>query len=639
MKRHKTREVVLNTPFSAEQYSNILDSLNGAIGNRVEAERQLAAFQVDDLDEDLDPNEVQERLNQLNTTEQAELTAAEEDHNQQVGDIETRFQSATSAIENTAFRQKSEAEEHYQQQTADVEDQYDENRWIMTSLVDESADNNPKKQLETFRTQIERRQERLSADCEELKSLSDQAVEMVQNRRHWREEPFSLPRGPGANREEMETRFDEAAQEAREQFKKLQSQFLSRMLSGTGLIWVGLLLWLPAFGVLAGLVHPEALGLNNLSGTAWLVTSAGVTFALTAFIIMILWFTAARKTWEAFQPFRIHVSDAFQNQKQWRKVAKNELARMEESCEQRHQAMVKHRENSLKRFTSERDEKLQSFIQERRTTLSRIEQTRATQLQAIQETHDHERATAERTHQNRIAQIQSSYETEREQLIGELERQQKEKARQIHECQTRLQSDWNSAITQFQEMSEYLTGESQNRFPSWQEILDETWKPATQVPDGIPLGNYVLNLDHLPNGLPEDPAYLPETTAFSLPTVLPFPHSPSFVLKTGEGGRTEADAIQQAALLRLMSGLPPATVRLTICDPVSLGEPFSAFMHLADYDELLITNRIWTESAHIDEQLAKLTEHLENVFQKYLRNEFETIEEYNQKAGEVAEPY
>ena len=30
---------------------------------------------------------------------------------------------------------------------------------------------------------------------------------------------------------------------------------------------------------------------------------------------------------------------------------------------------------------------------------------------------------------------------------------------------------------------------------------------------------------------------------------------------------------------------------------------------------------------------------MENVIQKYLRNEFETIEEYNAQAGEVAEPF
>jgi hypothetical protein len=202
-----------------------------------------------------------------------------------------------------------------------------------------------------------------------------------------------------------------------------------------------------------------------------------------------------------------------------------------------------------------------------------------------------------------------------------------------------MQSAWQSGIGQIAEASRELCQQSQAEFPTWEEILEETWEPPTEVPQGIRLGSYVMDLNRLPQGMPSETEHIPENTAFSLPAVLPFPHSPSFVLKTAGGGRGEAVAIQQAALLRIMSHLPPATVRLTICDPVGLGEPFSAFMHLADFDELLISTRIWTESAHIEEQLAKLTEHLENVFQKYLRNEFETIEEYNRKAGEVAEPY
>src|SRR5262249_35570535 len=34
-----------------------------------------------------------------------------------------------------------------------------------------------------------------------------------------------------------------------------------------------------------------------------------------------------------------------------------------------------------------------------------------------------------------------------------------------------------------------------------------------------------------------------------------------------------------------------------------------------------------------------LTVHMENVLQKYLRNQFETLAEYNEQAGEVAEPF
>ena len=92
---------------------------------------------------------------------------------------------------------------------------------------------------------------------------------------------------------------------------------------------------------------------------------------------------------------------------------------------------------------------------------------------------------------------------------------------------------------------------------------------------------------------------------------------------------TRRCASLQNVMLRLLTTLPPGKVRFTIIDPVGLGENFAAFMHLADYDEQLVTSRIWTEPAHIEQRLADLTEHMENVIQKYLRNEFASIEEYN----------
>ena len=95
----------------------------------------------------------------------------------------------------------------------------------------------------------------------------------------------------------------------------------------------------------------------------------------------------------------------------------------------------------------------------------------------------------------------------------------------------------------------------------------------------------------------------------------------------------------QAVMLRLLMTIPPGKLRFTIIDPVGLGENFAAFMHLADYQESLVTNRIWTDPRHIEQRLADLSEHMENVIQKYLRNEFESIEQYNQFAGEIAEPF
>jgi hypothetical protein len=95
-----------------------------------------------------------------------------------------------------------------------------------------------------------------------------------------------------------------------------------------------------------------------------------------------------------------------------------------------------------------------------------------------------------------------------------------------------------------------------------------------------------------------------------------------------------AESQREAALAAIETLL-----RFTFIDPVGLGQNVAAFMKLADYDENLVTSKAWSEPHHIEQQLAALSEHMENVIQKYLRAQFKSIEEYNAQAGEVAEPY
>src|SRR5690606_6843 len=102
---------------------------------------------------------------------------------------------------------------------------------------------------------------------------------------------------------------------------------------------------------------------------------------------------------------------------------------------------------------------------------------------------------------------------------------------------------------------------------------------------------------------PKDPRLLPGRTEFRLPAALPFPEWPLLLVKAGDDKAAAAEALQ-SALLRLLTSLPPGKVRFTIIDPVGLGEDFSMFMHLADYDEQLVTSRIWTEANHIERRLA-----------------------------------
>lgn len=131
----------------------------------------------------------------------------------------------------------------------------------------------------------------------------------------------------------------------------------------------------------------------------------------------------------------------------------------------------------------------------------------------------------------------------------------------------------------------------------------------------------------------------PEPLSGPLPLMLALPEEGSIVLQCDpDNRRTAVDALNHL-ILRILAALPPGKANFTLIDPVALGESFSAIMHLADYDEMLVNRRIWTEPADIDERLAELNAHMEKVIQMYLRNEFANIADYNKQAGKIAEKY
>ncbi len=103
--------------------------------------------------------------------------------------------------------------------------------------------------------------------------------------------------------------------------------------------------------------------------------------------------------------------------------------------------------------------------------------------------------------------------------------------------------------------------------------------------------------------------------------------------------RSAAVQVMRSIATQLFAALPPGKVQFTFVDPVGLGESFAQFMDMKKYDDDLVTHRVWTEPRQIEQQLADLTQHMEDVIQMYLRNRYPTIEDYNQRAREIAEPY
>ncbi|MBM4467314.1 MAG: cell division protein FtsK, partial [Chloroflexi bacterium] len=186
---------------------------------------------------------------------------------------------------------------------------------------------------------------------------------------------------------------------------------------------------------------------------------------------------------------------------------------------------------------------------------------------------------------------------------------------------------FNSVLPSLNDKAEAITNSARVLFPPWDDPRWESWTPAKSNDDIESLTRIgeltVKGYDH----------------CITLPALLYFPGDRSILFKAA--GSTKDTAVQavQSLLLRLLATLPPGKLRFLLIDPVGLGQNVAPFMHLADYDEALVTGKAWTEPQHIEQRLADLTEQMENVIQKYLRNQFATIEDYNAQAGEVAEPY
>ena len=226
------------------------------------------------------------------------------------------------------------------------------------------------------------------------------------------------------------------------------------------------------------------------------------------------------------------------------------------------------------------------------------------------------------------------------QSIDESYRQTKQTTKEQYDLTWKnLIKDWTDGMGRVDSVVGEVRDEAGRRFLDWTQPELNGWKPPSEVPPGMRFGAFDVDLNHFPNGPPRDPRLKSVPTHFQLPALLPFPIQGSLLIKAADAGKDEAIKVLQSLMLRYLTSVPPGKVRFTIVDPVGLGENFAGFMHLGDYHELLVTNRIWTESQHIEQRLTDLTEHMENVIQKYLRNEFETIEEYNTMAGEVAEPF
>ena len=273
-----------------------------------------------------------------------------------------------------------------------------------------------------------------------------------------------------------------------------------------------------------------------------------------------------------------------------------------------------------------------------------------TETEHTQQLFDEGQAAALQTHDTTLADAEKKYPPQLDALAEQRQTETQQNAERYEQSKTQAQTThdaaWQAMAERWRDGFQTITEElaamletCERLFPDWATTEWDDWQRPTEPPPAIQFGTCRLPLSIVKNGISADPRLRPEQTHLELPTLMPFDELPRMVVSAEGAGRKAAVEVLQVMMLRFLTTMPAGKLRFTILDPTALGENFATFMHLADYDEKLVGTRIWTDAGQIDERLGLLSDQMEKVLQKYLRNEFATLHEYNQQAGEVAEPY
>ena len=622
-----------------DRQRELLQALLQAVANRIQAEEQLAGDQAGRTSgEDQGYQAACRALEQERDDEQATVVRQYDlvrdeslsEFDAEIAATQIEYDDRVDELQ-TAFEQGQERDEQ----------ELGEARWMVQAVLDDTADHSPKHKFETYRTRLQASRVRRMADWEDL---ADRVEQIALRLAEWRQSPRAevwQGNRPPTEADDCLEHFVECVEGANKAIDALNRLWLVRMFSGHRplLLWLGAVVALAAGLILGEL--PWRLGLLKQQGLLSLsiVFSLGTSMVFVIAVLGVLYLAAGARCHGLWNRLQQHVADARRARQQWLKTSKREFGRRQGEFSDWYHVIVEERDNAIERIEEIHAERVKEFEQGHATELSEVHRSFPQKLKALAEERDRQAAACEAEKAGRFEEIQRSYANDR----GELDREHAQRTAIDREGFQRafqdLSENWRKACDEFHSGTRSMVSRCEEIFVPWPQLGDDGYQRPDTVPSAIRLGEFRVDLSQVPGGIPSDERLKPAATEMPMPAILPFPEKSSLLLEADGTGRNAAVETLQTAMLRLLTSLPPGKLRFTIIDPVGLGDNFSAFMHLADFDELLVSGRIWTESAHIDRQLANLTEHMENVFQTYLRNQFTTIEQYNEYAGEVAEPY
>ncbi|MBI1315187.1 cell division protein FtsK [bacterium] len=628
----------MDQQFSTDRLQQLIQHLFDAIACRVDGQINLRQQHEQQLAAEAERS-VAER-EQRTAEYESERQQLQSEYDRRCAEAGTLFQAHYSAASEEYDEALRAINSQYEKDMVAATQEYDETKWMVVSYFDENAGGSPKQQFEQFEHNVLNTGEHLEVVSRELDELHESTIATLKKRRMWTDAALPQPRKPTGSSDSLIEQFETSSERFCELAAQLKRRKVPLLFAGFVPLILFLLLTVGVTGLAYLVVDPGWLDLKNPPQYEWigLLSLGGLLFS--AMLLGILFVVTRGKIEDLYEQAADSLVAARTYNSVWRRVTERELEKRRKEFDEWYGKLVNERDSRLAKNQERYDRLKNEYTNRRAQALNSANERYPAMMTSLTKQRDEALEVAHGEYPGRLRKLKDRYEWDLKRLDELRQANLTAINQQFAADWNEMTHDWMSAVAQTRQSAEQMTREAAAVSQAWADLAFGTWTPPSSIPPGVNLGEFRLSLEDIEHGLPDDERLIPPVTDFPLPAVLPFPNQTSMLIRaTGSAGRQAAVNVLRVAMLRLLTTLPPGKVRFTIIDPIGLGENFSAFMHLVDYDELLVTSRIWTESTHIEQRLGDLTEHMETVFQTYLRNEFKTIEDYNDFAGEVAEPY
>ncbi len=523
--------------------------------------------------------------------------------------VEAKLQTDTAKLRSAEENYRAKVEASHDPIVRKVKEKLDHDLWMADSVYEVSQNQ--------VKADLKKANDENDKFLETLSEFEGQAKRLMEKYRV--DAPLVEP-PPFQPPADVEAAFNAAPMELQSHVSSLRGLMVANLFAG-GVPFL-------ALGVLTVLGGVAGWFYNDVQGAAY---AAGGAFIATIALGGLLYTVARKAAHRQYRAFaQSHATSKRLAALRLEQINKTQEKKLKEAGDKRKAEMVRAKEKVapvLANAQKQRSADLTNIDNQVQSKLSRIAAQTEKARNETKLANQQEQEALQQRHRDELKEHREKYE----QSVAQSEKQRAD-------SRAALENKWSEGLKRIAEPIGAAGG--LGVFPSWDDPVWKQWVPPTTFPSAVRFGALHVDVKKIIDGMPREGNFtLPIPDSFVLPGVLSFPQQASLLIEAGKGGRDEAVRVLQMLMMRLLTSVPPGRVHFTIIDPVGLGRNFAGFMHLADYDEALVGTRIWTDTDQIEQRLTDLTEHMETVIQKYLRNEYETIDEYNKQAGELAEPY